>query len=158
MHKLIHYVILEVFQKEDPLSLNHLAPVPVEKLKEEQFRWHPEKNHTKVYELPKRGITLMESETPTDHGSLTVQTYKFEKNYDVKEFGEKLAKMPKEDRHRILNNLDEYLDESGRLLLRLSVEEPLMLATRPCIFARINLAAYPKNEETTAKVAQEILA
>ena len=101
--KLAHSVQIETFIKANDTparaedALAHVVPVPVAELRAAQWRWHPERPRTKIYELPKRGITLIESVTPGDEGSITVLQYKFTKQRDTAAFLERLNALPHDE-------------------------------------------------------------
>ncbi len=168
MPKLAHHVTLEVFTKaHDSVAsayrcLDFFAPVPMKIVLETQWKWHPEKKHTKVYDLQKKGILYVESETPGEDGALTVHTYRFDKQRDVKAFVDKVQELPKDARQGLLNNIENNLDSEGKLKLKFDkkalAEGKLLLGgTAEKVMARINLAAYPKNWDSCVAVAREIL-
>ena len=169
MAKLAHHVTLEAFVKAGgdlaatERALDTLAPVPMADVRSVQWKWHPEKRRTKVYELAKRGVTLLESATPGDDGPITVLHYRFRRRRDTAAF---LARVRdgagKEGMRALLDGLEEHLDEDGRLSLRFGLEAlgkgVIRLAAKgESVFARINLAAFPKNRETCLAAARAAL-
>lgn len=167
MAKLLHNVTLELFVKaNDSIGtayrlLDKLAPLPVEEVRGVQWRWHPERQHTRIYELPKRAISLWEAETRGEEGTITVITYRFAKQRDTKRFVDRLREAPDEERATILANLEEHIDADGRLMLRINLEalrkDIISLAPGKSLMARANLAAYPKNWETCVAAAERVL-
>jgi RNA binding exosome subunit len=167
MPKLLHHVTLEVFAKaHDSViaayeALDALVPVPVKEVLATQWRWHPEKQRTKIYELPKQKVSMWEAETPGNEGPITVITYRFTKQRDTQAFIEKLRTLAPEERKDILEDPEGYIDAEGKLSLRLNRkalrERRLSVEKGPSVMARLNLAAYPKNWDTCLAVAEEIL-
>lgn len=168
MEKLAHHVTLEAFVKYgDSLSVterafDRLVPVPLAELHTVQWRWHPDRERTKVYALPKRGVTLFEAETEGEDGKIVVLQYRFTKQRDTAAFLERVrTELGEEERRELLNHLQEYV-EGGTLSFRLNRKALelglLKLAERgDCVFVRITLAAFPKKEETCAAVARRAL-
>ncbi len=161
MAKLVHHVTLELFAKAgEALAttervLDTLAPIPLATVRESQWRWHPTRRATRVYELP--GIRVEESETEGEEGVMTVISYRFSRQRDINAF---LAAA----RHlfpALLERLDERLDGEGRLNFRLNKEalhhQTLSLQPGPSVMVRLKLAAYPKNEATCRATAQRVL-
>jgi hypothetical protein len=161
--KLAHNITIEVFVKandslaEAYAAIDALAPVPVKELHDVAFRWHPERERTKVYELPKKGVSLWEHPTPGEEGTITVLHYRFTKQRDTQAFLERLRTLSTSEREEFLKDLDEHLDSKGRLVLKFDREAlavgKLSFARIGGVVARINLAAYPKNEETCEELA-----
>ncbi len=162
--RLVHNVTLEVFSPPREVAaaertLDALVPVPMVRVRETQWRWHPDKRKTKVYELPKRGVRVEES----DADGIAILTYRFSKQKDTAAFVRKVrAGLGKEEAERLLADLDGSLDGEGRLLLRLSRKALEAGRVRPMrheefVMARVNLAAYPKNGATCAAAARALL-
>ncbi len=169
MAKLVHHVTLEVFVKTGgdlaaaERALDGLAPVPMADVRAVQWKWHPEKKRTRVYELAKKGVTLLESTTPGEDGPITVLHYRFRKRHDTASFLERVrGAAGKEAVEAFLDDIEEHLDEDGRLSLRFG-QEALgkglieLAAKGESVFARVNLAAFPKNRETCVAVARQAL-
>jgi|GEM_PF-3496908 len=167
--KLAHHITLELFIKaggslaDAEKAIDTVAPVPMSEVRAIQWKWHPEKQKTKVYELAKRGVTLLESQTPGDDGPITVLHYRFRKQRDTTNFLERVrTESGKKELAAFLKELEEHMDEDGRLSIRLdkkALEEgKVKLATKgESVFARVNLAAFPKNWETCIAAARRAL-
>ncbi|MBR9692722.1 hypothetical protein GOV07_02190 [Candidatus Woesearchaeota archaeon] len=167
MPKLVHHVTLEVFSKaHDSIAtayraLDALVPVPMEEVLKMQWHWHPDKEHTKVYELPKKGISVHEAETAANEGTMTVLTYRFTKQRDTNAFIAKLKEIPAEQRKEIMASVDTNIDEKGKLKVRLDMDTldkgKVSLGGERQVMARLNLAAYPKNWDTCIELAKKVL-
>ena len=165
---LAHHVTLELFIKERPAFhdperlLDTLAPLPLATIREHQWRWHPTRVRTKVYEVRKRGVSLWESVTRGEEGPIRILRYRFTKWRDVKPFLQRLKKeLPREERELLVKELPRHLDGEGRFHLRLDAgalqEGRLRLARGACVACTINLAAYPKRWSACAVIAKSLL-
>ncbi len=165
--KLIHNVTIEAFARRDTLgemerAIDALVPVPMVIVRGTQWRRHPEKVRTRVYELPKRGVRFEESITTGSGDEIIILTYRFAKGRDMSVFGERLKGLEEAERRAILDDPDGCLDEEGRLLLRVSKrglrEGVLRLMRREeFLMLRVKLAAYPRNAETCRVVVRSLV-
>jgi RNA binding exosome subunit len=155
--KLVHNVTLELFVRpgETERALDILAPAPLSEIRAAQWRWHPTKEKTRVYELPKRGLLLIESMTEGEEGDIVVLQCRFSKQRDTETFLKKLHELPQEELEELKGNIDDHLDDDGNLILKLNrkaIELGLMRLGKG-LLVRVNLAAFPKNEGTCRKAA-----
>ena len=167
MPKLVHHVTLEVFSKaHDSIAaayraLDALSPVPMEEVLKTQWRWHPDKEHTKVYNLPKKGVSVYEAETKANEGTMTVLTYRFTKQRDTNAFIAKLHDAPEEQREVLMTAIENNIDEEGKLKVRLDMaaldKGKVSFGGERQVMARMNLAAYPKNGDTCIEMAKKVL-
>jgi RNA binding exosome subunit len=155
--KLVHNVTLELFVRpgETERALDILAPAPLSEIRAAQWRWHPMKERTRVYELPKRRLLLVESVTEGEEGDIVVLQCRFSKQHDTEAFLKRLQELPTEEIEGLKDNIDDHLDEDGDLILTLNRKaiELGMMKLGKGLLARINLAAFPKNSETCRKAA-----
>lgn len=158
MPKLIHNVTIEFFSRgASPTIIDPFVPIPLQTILQEQFKWHPERPHTKIYDLPKKGVSLWVQETDGDEGIIIVYHYRFSKQRDTNAFKDKLQQLDRSERQKILDNIDKHLDSKGRLQLRFSLDSFSLVESGECLMVKINLAAFPKNAETCKHVAMELL-
>jgi len=159
--RLIHNVTLELFVRpgETEQALEQLIPAPLTEVRQVQWSWHPTKERTRVYEMKKRGLLLIESQTPGEDGPITVIQYRFSKQKDTVAFLRKLRELPEEEFEELKENVNNYLDASGDLALKLNrkAAELGMLKLGKGLLVRINLAAFPKNDETCRTTALRAL-
>jgi len=150
-------VTLELFVRpgETERALDTLAPAPLSEIRAVQWRWHPTKERTKVYGLPKRGLLLVESVTEGEEGDIVVLQCRFSKQRDTDVFLKRLQELPNGEIEGLKENIDDYLDEDGDLILKLNRKaiELGMIRLGKGLLVRVNLAAFPKNGETCRKAA-----
>lgn len=156
--KLAHHVTLELFVRpgEIEAAIDSLAPVPLAEIRLTQWRWHSTRENTKVYELQKQRVLLIESVSEGEEGDIIVLQYRFSKQRDTDTFLARLQELPEEELAAISKDVDHYLDADGDLLLKLNrkAAELGMLKLGKGLLVRINLAAFPKNPRTCAAAAR----
>lgn len=168
MMRFVHNVTLEVFSPPEKLgdaerALDALVPVPMAAVRETQWKWHPAKRKTRVYDLAKRSVKVEESVTEGAEDTIVVLSYRFAKGKDTAAFVARLREgLGPKGGAGLLADLDACIDEDGRLLLRLSKAalaegEVRLMEREEFVMVRVNLAAFPKNRETCEAAAAELL-
>ena len=93
--------------------------------------------------------------------TLLILSNKIENKREIKDFVEKLSKLNVPARKRILNSLDDKMDDSGNLFLRFDKQRAFLGDLKvvdhgDSIHLKIKIAAYPAKKKVAIKIARKL--
>lgn len=122
-------------------------------------------NEGKVREAIKTLFPQSSPETDTTEGyfknPVLILHDKITKNRDIKEVIKAIEQMDEYNKKRLLNELENKMDEKGNLFLRFDKQKAYLgdlkiIEHGDAIHVKIKIAAYPAKKENAIKVAREI--
>jgi RNA-binding protein len=90
-----------------------------------------------------------------------ILTNKFDKKREIKDFVEKLSNMKYQDRKRIINELEDKMDDYGNLFLRFDKQRAYLgdlkvVEHGDSIHVKIKIAAYPAKRKVAIEIARNL--
>ena len=128
---------------------------------------HATEEEDKVLNVLKRFLSedaKVQKEHATGHfrNPIDVLTVKITKPRDIAKFLELIKQnLSLDDMHKLLNDLNCYVDDEGVLFIRINKQEAarnsLKLGKKDPILVRVKIAAYPARKEKALEVARGLL-
>ncbi|MBR9703258.1 hypothetical protein GOV10_04430, partial [Candidatus Woesearchaeota archaeon] len=161
--KSFHHVTISVFlkPKEDTSFLDTLLPTPISSFLEQQFKYDPDHEQTKIYTLPKAQLRVQDAEGFSD--TLAIMTFRFDRERDTNDVFDKIVEyIGKTGRAALRSEAMLHVDEEGRFYVRLDKlalrEGKYVLTTSgDCVHCAFLIAAYPKNMKTIKNMVHTLL-
>jgi RNA binding exosome subunit len=90
-----------------------------------------------------------------------ILTNKFDKKREIKDFVEKLSNMKYHERKRIINELEDKMDDYGNLFLRFDKQRAYLgdlkvVEHGDSIHVKIKIAAYPAKKKVAIEIARNL--
>jgi RNA-binding protein len=90
-----------------------------------------------------------------------ILTNKFDKKREIKDFVDKLSNMKPQERKRIINELEDKMDDYGNLFLRFDKQRAYLgdlkvVEHGDSIHVKIKIAAYPAKKKVAIEIARNL--